>query len=90
MTMSFIFLLKVLTVKNSVSKSEFKPKALEYFRQIEKTGKDLIITDRGKPVLKITPYSQDPTELLKLLKNSVVKYEDPLDPVGLEDWEALQ
>ena len=77
-------------MKNSVSKSEFKPKALEYFRQIEKTGKDLIITDRGKPVLKITPYSQDPTELLKLLKNSVVKYEDPLDPVGLEDWEALQ
>ena len=77
-------------MKDSVSKSEFKPKALEYFRQIEKTGKDLIITDRGKPVLKITPYSQDPTESLKLLKNSVVKYEDPLDPVGLEDWEALQ
>ena len=77
-------------MKDSVSKSEFKPKALEYFRQIEKTGKDLIITDRGKPVLKITRYSQDHTESLKLLKNSVVKYEDPLDPVGLEDWEALQ
>ena len=68
-------------MKNSVSKSEFKPKALEYFRHIEKTGKHLIITDRGKPVLKITPYSQDHTESLKLLKNSVVKYEEPLDPV---------
>ena len=77
-------------MKNSVSKSEFKPKALEYFRHIEKTGKDLIITDRGKPVLKISPYSRDPTESLKLLKNSVVKYENTLDPVGLEDWEALQ
>ncbi len=40
---------------NTVSKSQFKPKALEFFREIEKTGKPLIITDRGKPVLKIVP-----------------------------------
>jgi hypothetical protein len=34
-----------------VPKSKFKPNALQYFRQVEQTGKGLIITDRGKPVL---------------------------------------
>jgi len=76
-------------VDNTISKSQFKPKALEIFREIEKTGKPLIITDRGKPVLKIAPYSEDPAESLRLLRNSVVKYTDPLEPVGLNDWDAL-
>ena len=76
-------------MNNAVSKSQFKPKALEFFREIEKSGKSLIITDRGKPVLKIVPYSEDPAESLRLLRNSVVKYQDPLEPVGLDDWESL-
>ena len=77
-------------MNNTVSKSQFKPRALEFFREIEKTGNPLIITDRGKPVLKILPYSEDPGESLKLLRNSIVKYEDPLEPVGLDDWESLK
>ena len=36
----------------TVSKSRFKAKALELFRQVERTGKPIIITDRGTPVLK--------------------------------------
>ena len=73
-----------------ISKSQFKPRALYYFREVEKTGRELIISDRGKPVLKIVPYTQDPEEALKTLRNTVVKYEDPTEPVGLEDWEALK
>ena len=75
---------------NVISKSKFKPHALKYFRQIEKSGKELIITDHGKPTLKIVPFSEDPLEALKALRNSVIKYEDPAGPVGLEDWEALK
>lgn len=41
---------------NIVSKSAFKPRALKYFRQIQDSGKEMIITDRAKPVLKIVPY----------------------------------
>ena len=36
----------------SVSKSAFKAKALEYFREVESTGAELVITDHGKPVHK--------------------------------------
>ena len=74
---------------NVISKSRFKPHALEYFRQVEKTRKELIITDHGKPVLKIVPYSGEAKEALQELRHSVLKYENPTEPVGLEDWESL-
>jgi len=73
-----------------VSKSQFKPRSLEYFRQIEKTGKELIITDHGRPVLKIAPYSNEPDKALAMLRNSVLKYEKPFEPVGQDDWETLK
>lgn len=73
-----------------VSKSKFKPRALEYFREVEQSGKELIISDHGKPVLKIVPYTHDPLAALKALRNTVARYENPTEPVGLDDWEALE
>ncbi len=74
----------------SISKSKLKPHLLKYFRMVEKTGKEIIITDRGKPVLKVIPYSENPSDILKTLRNTVVKYDDPFEPVGLEEWESLK
>jgi len=74
----------------SVSKSQFKPSSLEYFRRIEQTGEELIITDRGRPVLKIVPYEEDPERHLRGLRNTVLRYDAPLEPVGEGEWEALK
>jgi len=74
----------------TVSKSGFKSRALEYFRQIERDRKPLIITDRGKPVLKVVPFSDDPEDLLMELRGSVLKYEDPTKPVAESDWDAFR
>jgi prevent-host-death family protein len=78
-----------MKAKHSVSKSRFKSRALEYFRQVEQSRKPLIITDRGKPVLKVVPFSEDPEEILRDLRNSVVKYKNPAKPVGESNGEAL-
>ena len=72
-----------------VSKSKFKPRSLEYFRQVQETGQPLVITDHGKPVLKIVPYTSSAEDALEALRGSVIRYEDPLTPVGVEDWEVL-
>jgi prevent-host-death family protein len=82
------FIYRGIAMKQVVSKSKFKPQALEYFRQVEESGEPLIITDRGKPVLKILPYSKHPIKGLTALRGSVVKYEKPLEPVGEGDWEV--
>ena len=50
-----------------VWKSQFKPRSLEYFRLIEESGETLIITDRGRPVLKVIPYTADPEDRLLTL-----------------------
>lgn len=73
-----------------ISKSEFKPKALHYFRMVEQTGKELIISDHGKPVIKIVPYKDSTKEILASLRNTVTSYTEPTQPVGLDDWEALK
>ncbi len=77
-------------MEEMISKSQFKPRALQYFREVEKPGQELIISDRGKPVLKIVPYTENPEDALKSLRYTVVKYENPTEPVGLENWEALK
>ncbi len=74
----------------TISKSRFKPQALKYFREIQKSGKELVITDRGKPVLKILPCQDDPQAVLEELRNSVVKFNDPFEPVALQDWDILK
>jgi prevent-host-death family protein len=73
-----------------VSKSQFKPHSLEYFRKIEQTGEELVITDHGRPVLKVIPYVADPEECFRGLRNTVLQYDAPLEPVGVESWEALK
>ena len=72
----------------TVSKSRFKAQALELFRQVERTGKPITITDRGKPVLKLVPYRADPDSGLKVLRESVVKYRAPMKPVADDEWES--
>ena len=74
----------------TISKSRFKARALEYFREIERTGREVVITDKGKPVLRITTFVDDPDERLRSLRASVLHFEDPTEPVALDDWEGLR
>lgn len=71
-----------------VSKANFKAKALHHLREVERTGAELVITDHGRPVVKVLPYSDDPQPLLRSLHGSVKKFVDPLEPVDVE-WEAM-
>ncbi|WP_409015377.1 type II toxin-antitoxin system Phd/YefM family antitoxin [Caballeronia sp. LZ001] len=79
----------MMTVKR-VSKSEFKAKALEYFRLVESTGEHMIVTDHGKPVLEVRRYDNSSLTPLEELRGSVLRYDDPMEPVGEDDWETLE
>jgi PHD/YefM family antitoxin component YafN of YafNO toxin-antitoxin module len=79
----------IMAVKR-VSKSEFKAKALEYFRLVESTGEPMIVTDHGKPVLEVRRYDNSSLTALEELRGSVLFCEDPFEPIGEDDWEAYQ
>ena len=77
-------------MSDTVSKSRFKARALELFRQVERTRQPIVITDRGTPVLKLVPYREDPRQALRALRDTVVKYQAPTEPVGEDDWESAR
>ena len=53
--MTIVIVFKGFLMKK-ISKSKLKPIMLKIFRNIEKTGEEVIVTDHGRPVLKIIPY----------------------------------
>lgn len=73
---------------HQVSKSEFKAKALEFFRQVEASGESLIVTDHGKPTLEVRPYRGLERNPLDVLRGSAMRYDNPTDPVSVDDWKA--
>jgi prevent-host-death family protein len=72
-----------------ISKSELKPRLFSYLRKVTETGKELVITERGKPVLKIIPISDSERDPLSALRGMVQRYDDPLAPVGIL-WKAAE
>lgn len=73
-----------------ISKSKFKPRALEIMREVQKTGEAIVITDHGEPVLELRPWRADHTreEPINYLQGSVLDYSDPTEPVADDDWNA--
>ncbi len=73
---------------NTISKGKLKAKMLEIFRQVEDSGEELIVTDHGKPVLKIIPIRQKTTveELFGAVQGRVAYLEDINQPT-MNEWE---
>lgn len=73
---------------DTISKSKLKAKMLEIFRQLESSGKELIVTDHGKPVLKIIPIKQKAavTAVFGDLLGQVTYLED-INAPSLPEWK---
>ena len=75
---------------DKISKSKLKAKMLEIFRQLESSGNELIVTDHGKPVLKIIPIKQKAAVAAVFgdLQDQVTYLEDINTP-SLQEWEDV-
>ena len=73
-----------------VSKSQFKARALEIFRQVEASGESIIVTDKGRPAIEVRRFKKDKRSPLERLRGSVIELTDPFEPVAEDDWEALR
>jgi prevent-host-death family protein len=70
-----------------VSKSELKRKMLAYFREVERTGEPIIVTDHGRPVLEVVPIRSARTveEVFGPWRGEVVYREDVTLPTS-DEW----
>jgi prevent-host-death family protein len=69
-----------------VSKSVLKAKMLEYFRRVEETGEELVVTDNNQPVLRIVPIRKraSAAQLFADVRGGVTYHEDLLSPTTSE------
>ncbi|MDQ3264997.1 MAG: prevent-host-death protein [Myxococcota bacterium] len=60
---------------------------LEYFRQVEQSGEELIVTDNNRPVLKIVPIrSRRPAHELFADARGKVRYHGDILEGTAEEW----
>jgi prevent-host-death family protein len=71
----------------TIKASEFKAKCLQLMDDIAKTGEEVVVTKRGKPVVRVSPVKQKPASLYGALKGHIKITGDILEPVD-ERWEA--
>jgi antitoxin (DNA-binding transcriptional repressor) of toxin-antitoxin stability system len=71
---------------DTISKNQLKARMLEIFREIEETGRELIVTDRGRPVLRIEPVGRGCSVDIAFagIQRQVVYHEDPDTPTAAE------
>jgi len=70
-----------------VSKSALKARMLEYFRRVEESGEELVVTDHDEPVLRIVPIQKrvSTASVFADVRGRVVYHEDPLAPTS-DEW----
>lgn len=85
--LTMVMTLAILSTMETVSKSALKARMLEYFRRIEETGEELIVTDNNRPVLRIVPIRQrrPAEEVFADVRGRVVYGEDVLLPTS-DEW----
>ena len=77
-------------IMKTISKSKLKSKLLEFLRLVESEGEEIIVTDQGKPVIKISQYGNSPPteQLFGQMRGKVQYFEDLTSPTT-EEWEQL-
>ena len=71
----------------SVSKSQLKAKLLEFCREVERPGEELIVLDHRTPVLKLVPYRarRSASEVFGAFRG-IVRYEEDLTAPTTDEW----
>jgi predicted nicotinamide N-methyase len=73
----------------TVSKRVLKAKMLQFFREIEKTGQELIVTDNNRPVLKVSRLQtkKKPADVFGDVRGKLRVTEKDLLAPETQEWE---
>ena len=77
-------------MERTISKSKLKATMLGVFRALEATGGELVVTERGRPVLKVIPLRQKRSvkEIFGDVQGQVVYFEDINAPT-IDEWSEV-
>lgn len=74
----------------TIAKNVVKAKLLEYFRFVESSGEEIIVTDNGKPSVRICPIKRGESveELFREYRGKIEIKGDVLASSG-DEWETV-
>jgi prevent-host-death family protein len=75
--------------EKTIGAGEFKAKCLGLLDEVERTGRPLLVTKRGRPVARLVPIRAPRKSRGTPLEGSVVYEGDIVSPLD-EPWEALK
>ena len=71
----------------TVAAGQFKAQCLKIMDEVALTGKPVVVTKRGKPVVRVAPVGRRPGELFGALRGTLEIVGDVVAPTG-ERWDA--
>lgn len=73
-----------------VTKSRLKAKMLEYFRQVEQTGEELVVLNNKTPTLRIVPFKRkgNVEEIFQDLRGKIEIQDSIMEPES-DEWEEI-
>ena len=75
------------TVARTITASEFKARCLKLMDEVTETGDEVVITKKGKPVAKLSPYRKKPKSLFGIDRGRYEITGDIDEPIDV-DWYA--
>ena len=73
-----------------IAAGEFKARCLQLMDEVEETGREVVITKRGRPVARLVPIAESGARgVFGCMRGTVVVVGDLVAPLE-ERWEAAQ
>ncbi len=76
-----------MVMTEKVAAGVFKAKCLRLLDEVQQTGKEIVVTKRGKPVARVVPVEDGLPEWFGRLKGTVRFCGDIISPID-EVWDA--
>ncbi len=73
----------------SIKASEFKAKCLALIDEVARTGRAVVVTKRGRPMVELVPHHSKAKSPFGVLKGRIKIKGDIVSPIDVE-WEALK
>jgi prevent-host-death family protein len=73
----------------TIAAGEFKARCLKLMDEVNESGEELVVTKRGKPVVKLVPVRPKGKSFFGAMKGTATVHGDIIGPF-FEDWEMKE
>ena len=76
---------------DTMSVTQFRERALEVLKRVDKEQKGILLTKRGRPIAHVLPYTEPAAgTILGSLAHLLTYEDDTVSPLGKEQWESAR